>query len=335
MLDHIIKSRLFEKDFFWLRQKIPFLSRRYNEYYNINILTHSNALSHSKQIELNVAQNALRSLESACREQKNAKASMPKKLWLYWNSSLESAPEVVKISIESWTKLNPDYEIILLNDDNLKKVLGFDFNAVFKLSTVNLGFAMKADILRLYLLSTYGGVWADTTTFCLQPLSTWLDKETETNSFFAFRHKTNQTRPLEAWFIAAHKASKITKHTLALFIEHLFKSRQHSLFISNSIKKIGLKDSENTRFFKDSVNTAETKGFMPYFSICYFFNEALNQPETMNNWVNLLKTTNNDVVNYEPLEEFKNAYVAKLTYKKGYQESHTFKERVAYIKTLF
>jgi hypothetical protein len=330
----MIQSRVFEKDFFWLREKLPFLSRQYNEYYGINIETHSDILSPSKQADLTAAKQSLHILQSACHHPINLDTSIPKKLWLYWNSPLEIAPEVVQVSLASWRELNPDYEVTLLNDDNLNDILGFDFNAVFKLATVNLGLAMKADILRLYLLSIYGGVWADTTTFCLQPLSSWINTETQTSGFFTFRHKSNQTRPLEAWFIAANKNSSVTRYTLKLFLEHLFKPRQHSLFISNRIKKIGLRDSEKKRFFSDIVTLTETKGFMPYFSVGYFFNEALNQADTMSTWQELINSSNKCVVNNDPIVLFKDAYVSKQTYKKDYQESHLFKERVAYMKGL-
>ncbi|MFT6926339.1 MAG: hypothetical protein ACJAZP_001949 [Psychromonas sp.] len=334
MLTAIIQSRVFEKNFFWLRKSIPFLSRRYNERYNINIKTHSNILSDIKQAELNAAQNSLRIIESACQYSKNIDNSIPKKLWLYWNSSLETAPEVVHFSIASWKKSNPDYDVILLNDNNLNEILGFDFNAVFKLATVNLGFAMKADILRLYLLSLYGGVWADTTTFCLQPLSSWLNNETKQIGFFTFRHKENKTRPIEAWFIAANKGSIITKYNLKLFIEYLFKPRKDSLMLSNRIKKIGRRDQESVRFFSDLVAQAEKKGFMPYFSVGYFFNEALNQPDTIKIWQELINRSNKRVVDNEPIIQFKDAYVSKQTYKKDYQESQIFKERIAYMKSL-
>ncbi len=332
MLTRIIQSRTFEKKFFWLRKSIPFLSRRYNEFYGINIITHSNIQSESMQIALKTAQNSLQTLQSACHNSNNINNTIPKKLWLYWNASIESAPEVVQVSVASWKSLNPDYEITLLNDDNLNSILGFDFNAVFKLSTVNISYAHKADLLRLYLLAVHGGVWVDTTTFCLQPLSSWVDSETKKSGFFTFRHKNNKTRPIEIWFIAVNKGSLIITYTLKLFIDHLFKPRKHSLMLSNRIKKIGKHDFESNHFFSDVVVQAESKGFMPYFSVGYFLNEALNQPNTVNIWHELTNRTNKCVVNNDPIYLFKQAYVSKQTYKKTYQESSLFKERVAYIK---
>jgi hypothetical protein len=331
MLNTIIKSRAFEKNFFWLRKSIPFLSVRYNELYDINIKQHSDIHPNQKQKALMAAQNSLDILKRTSNLSNSTDSSIPKKLWLYWNDPIGNAPEVVRVSVESWKKLNPDYHVTLINDNNINEILGFDFNAVFKLATVNLGFAMKADILRLYLLTLHGGVWADTTTFCLKPLTSWLNIEAQ-NGFFTFRHQTNKTRPIEAWFIASSKNSSVTKNTLKLFIEHLFKPRKHSLMISNRIKKIGRRDTEQHRFYSDIASQAEKKGFMPYFSVGYFFNQALNQTDTIHIWEDLAKSSNQRVVNNDPMSQFKEAYVSKQTYKKDYQEGQIFKERIDYMK---
>ncbi|MGM0857555.1 MAG: capsular polysaccharide synthesis protein [Pseudomonadota bacterium] len=71
-------------------------------------------------------------------------------------------------------KLNPEYEVVLLNDESIKSTLGFEFNAIFEICNKRLTLENKADLLRLYLLSRYGGAWVDATTFCVKPLEEWL-----------------------------------------------------------------------------------------------------------------------------------------------------------------
>ncbi|WP_286295379.1 glycosyltransferase family 32 protein [Vibrio apostichopi] len=334
-IDKLIKSRTFEKGFYFLRKHIPYLSRKYNQLHNINIKKSYNVNNPDIKNSINIAEDGLEKLYSATNKPTNNKFNnTPKKIWLYWNSPLEEAPEVVRVSVESWIKLNPDYNVTLLNDNNLNDVLGFDFNAIFKIATVNLGFAMKADILRLYLLATQGGVWADTTTFCLKPLSSWLDYEIEKAQFFAFRHNSNKTRPIEAWFLASPPSSPIIKKTLELFLSHLFKPRVNSLMLSNRIKSLGLSDRDNERFYADVVFKAEKVGFMPYFSVGYFFNEAFKQSETIDAWARFNSTSNNHVVNNDELEKFELSYVSKQTYKGDYQNSDIFKERVNHMNLL-
>lgn len=334
-IDKLIRSRTFEKDFYFLRKHIPYLNRKYNQLHNINIKESYSIDNASIKKSINIAEDGLEKLYSAINQPTNDKSNnTPKKIWLYWNSPLEEAPEVVRVSVESWIKLNPDYNVTLLNDDNLNDVLGFDFNAIFKIATVNLGFAMKADILRLYLLATQGGVWADTTTFCLKPLSSWLDNEIKKAQFFAFRHNSNKTRPIEAWFLASPSSSPIIRKTLALFLSHLFKPRVNSLMLSNRIKSLGLSDRDNERFYADVVFKAEKVGFMPYFSVGYFFNEAFKQSETIDAWARFNSTSNNHVVNNDELEKFELSYVSKQTYKGDYQNSDIFKGRVNHMNSL-
>ncbi|WP_417884169.1 capsular polysaccharide synthesis protein [Vibrio rumoiensis] len=81
---------------------------------------------------------------------------------------------------------------------------------------------MKSDLLRLYLLSQYGGIWADATTFCLNPLSNWLDDNAKHCNIFLFKHEDNNTRPIEVWFIASPKASAIICKTLQSLCLHIF-----------------------------------------------------------------------------------------------------------------
>lgn len=329
MFNKIIKSRFFERDLYFLRKIFPILNNRYDYLNGINYQGLSTSQYPDVSEKVSEATLVLEHLEQATQSVVDMPNGVPNLIWLYWNTPLEQAPDVVKLSVKTWRQKNPDYDVVLINDDNIKDVLGFDFHAVFNIATVNLGFAMKADILRLYLLSTHGGVWADTTTFCVRPLSEWLPQATEKTSFFTFRHKTNKTRPIEAWFIATDKGNVIVRHTLSLFLDHLFKNRSNSLFISNQIKKISQRGSE--RFFLDIVLKAEALHFMPYFSVGYFFNEALNQRDTLPIWEELRFMTNDHAVNLDNLDLVKGCVVSKQTYKKDYQESDIYLERKKWI----
>ena len=328
----IVKSKLFERDLRFLRVFFPSLNHAYNFGHGINFQSlppgkYPDAAQKSK-VAMNILEQHLLPATLADCE---VHADIPKKLWLYWNSSLENAPDVVKVSVDSWKEKNPEYEIVLLNDQNLEEFLGFDFNALFYIATVNLGYAMKADVLRLYLLSMYGGVWVDTTTFCVRPLAEWLPDCTAKTEFFTFRHKTNQTRPIEAWFIAAQQGHFVVKRVLALFLEHLFKKRKYSLCVSNNIKFLGLSHDSDEKFFLDVVLRAEENYFMPYFSVGYFFNEALRDEKAEGILSTLNNMPNYHAINLDGLSVVKSSYVSKQTYKKDYQDSALYHERKAFI----
>lgn len=328
----IVKSKFFERDLRFLRVKLSFLNHIYNFNHGINF----QSLPTEKYPEASQkAQKARIVLEQhlipATLNIGESTSEIPKKLWLYWNSPLEAAPDVVKVSVQSWKEKNPDYDLVLLNDHNLNEFLGFDFNALFCIATVNLGFAMKADILRMYLLSMYGGVWVDTTTFCVRPLDEWLPNCTRQTGFFTFRHKSNKTRPIEAWFIASQQGHFVIRHVLALFLEHLFKARKQSLYIVHNMKSLGYSDKDGERLFADAVYAAEQHHFMPYFSVGYFFNEALRHEQAGNVDEILMQQPNYHAVNMDDMVIFMASYVSKQTYKKDYQETDLYRERRQYI----
>jgi hypothetical protein len=68
--------------------------------------------------------------------------------------------------------------------------------------------ATASDILRITLLHEFGGVWADATTVCNQPLDEWLPRMLEGQGFFGF-DKPSRTRPIASWFLAAEPGSII------------------------------------------------------------------------------------------------------------------------------
>ncbi|MGY0616902.1 glycosyltransferase family 32 protein [Vibrio sp. FJH11] len=330
MFDCFIRSKFFENKCFGIRKNIPYFNTRYAELNGLGKAWQDPAL-------LERAQQALATLKEATQGHENPESDIPKIIWMYWNTPLSSAPDVVQLSIESWIKLNPDYEVRVLSDENLNQELGFDFNAVFELCFVKLTLAMKADILRLYLLSRFGGVWADSTTFCLEPLTHWLPECTRLHSFFTFRHETVASRPVEAWFIAARQQSNITRNTLNLFIEHLFKPRKLAIFVSNRRKmmeKMGYEKHHPHMLYADTVTQAEKFGFMPYFSVGYFFNESLRKYFSSDEIEQFLALPNRHVINDSDYAQFTQAVVSKQTYKDTYQQSPLYQKRKQYLSEI-
>ncbi len=66
-----------------------------------------------------------------------------------------------------------------------------------------------SNLIRLSLLHRHGGVWADATTICMQPLDEWLPAAAS-SGFFAFRAHA-EGRPLSNWFLAATPHHLIVK----------------------------------------------------------------------------------------------------------------------------
>ncbi len=88
------------------------------------------------------------------------------KIWFCWLQGLENAPELVKCSYNSLKQNLCDREIIVLTEKNLNDYVNIPDYIMRKLNTNIITKTHFSDILRLELLTKYGGTWIDATVFC-------------------------------------------------------------------------------------------------------------------------------------------------------------------------
>ena len=141
---------------------------------------------------------------------------MIKNIFILWFQGFENAPYVVKKCVESWKFYNKDWNIILLDRNNLINYINIKDH--IDLTNKQLLLAHESDIIRLCILLKHGGVWADSTLFCNKPLDKWLP-EHATKQFFAF------DRPwpnliINVWFLYSDIDSYIVKKWLESLIKY-------------------------------------------------------------------------------------------------------------------
>lgn len=132
------------------------------------------------------------------------RTSTPQIIWIYWDRGLVSAPPLVKTCVESWRVQNPDWDVRLLDAENLRDTV--DMSDVVS-ANPQLTIQAFADILRWRLIARYGGVWADATLYCNKPLSDWLPDMKKRSDLFMFRN--SETFLIHSWFIAGSQKSLI------------------------------------------------------------------------------------------------------------------------------
>lgn len=122
---------------------------------------------------------------------------LPRTLWLYWAQGVSSAPGLVQACIKTWEDMNPEWKLHHLDAATAGKYVDTtDLPA-------GISHAHRADIIRIRLLSKYGGVWADATCLCSKPLESWLPPLMQ-SGFFAFT-QPSRDRILSNWFLASEK----------------------------------------------------------------------------------------------------------------------------------
>lgn len=123
---------------------------------------------------------------------------MSKTIWMYWHDGFSNAPQITQECLKSWKKWNPDYDIIELNDNNLKDYISEDIAMPRSL-------AARSDIIRINLLREHGGYWSDATVLCNRPIDEWIGTYSQ-NGFWAFSTPTPNNL-ICSWFLYGDKDS--------------------------------------------------------------------------------------------------------------------------------
>ena len=135
---------------------------------------------------------------------------LPKNIFLLWFQGWDNAPWLQRQVRKSWETNNPDWNIILLDESNLRYYIN-DVDYIYDKSK-NISYQAKSDIIRLSLLKNIGGVWADATMLCMQPLDNWVNEQVEPAGMWMY-HGRGGGMPKEIgpaiWFIVSKKDNYI------------------------------------------------------------------------------------------------------------------------------
>lgn len=141
-------------------------------------------------------------------------SKIPNVIWTFWDGDV---PALVNNCIESWKKHNPEYEVILLNKENVKKYL--PDKDLSKTKHVNDIVQRYSDYIRVHVLAKYGGIWLDSSVICQKPLDWIHDIQNKTGAEYIGYFTENMTLPellekspvLENWAFFCSPDSQFVK----------------------------------------------------------------------------------------------------------------------------
>ncbi len=146
-------------------------------------------------------------------------------MYILWFQGFDNAPELVKRCVNSWKYYNPDWNIVLIDNNNLINYVNID-----KYNNNIIEKCHLSDIVRSLLLKLYGGLWIDATLFCNKPLTDWLPIYTN-EGFFAF-DKPCTDRLISNWFIYSEKNNYIIDNWCNKTLEYYnINNKAHEYFI--------------------------------------------------------------------------------------------------------
>jgi hypothetical protein len=269
---------------------------------------------------------------------KETNKQIPKIIWLYWHQG--NMPVICRQCVKRIKRLNPDFEINVLNSESVISFLPELEHLGIKYE--NLSLAVYADLIRLMLLDKFGGFWMDISIILNSQLTDLRELATDNqvelllftkpaNGYISSSIQNIKYPVTENWFLAAVKGSKFiadwrdeflrcltspvptdyykADKNYSSYIEYLPPSLLDYLlvYISGQVLMHEMKQEYRILF----MNAYET-GFL-YPKSCYWNNELtvklLTDIEKPNSLPVLIKLTN-DTRRIAELAIEKNDYIA-------------------------
>jgi len=174
---------------------------------------------------------------------------LEKNIFILWLQGWEHAPWLCKEVAESWRFNNPGWNIHLISQSNLIDYVPVSYTPYLYDKNKTITSQARSDIIRLSVLARWGGVWADATMLCMQPLDHWIQDAVAPGGLWMYHGHGAQMAKEEgpaSWFILSIKGGDmITKWKAAC--DHywtLYDSTNHYFFMDGLFRELYLMDAD-------------------------------------------------------------------------------------------
>ena len=133
------------------------------------------------------------------------RTEVPRQIWALWGQGMEKAPPMQKTCLWSHKAANPTFTTRVLDLQSAINLTDV-FSVIEKKSWDKMSIQAKSDVIRVFLLHKYGGVWADATLCMVDGLEHWLHMDVDFTTFI--RHdasvRKSTIRPwMSSWFMVS------------------------------------------------------------------------------------------------------------------------------------
>lgn len=167
--------------------------------------------------------------------------SFPKNIWIYWDTSkTNKLSPSVQFCIENIKYLKKDWKINFLTNKNINRYI--KNNRILNILNSEIEPNFKSDLIRLYLIYNYGGVYLDAS-ICLFTSLDWVPKKINNKQkILIYQNPLSDeiANVYESWFIAAYPKNNIIKIWLDMFLNSLENGPTHSykeIMTNNLLRK--------------------------------------------------------------------------------------------------
>ncbi len=146
------------------------------------------------------------------------------KIWTLWLQGEANAPLMVKKCLSQMRKFYGDSRLVVLDEESINQYVDLPRFIKEKYEKGFISRAHYSDIIRVFLLCDYGGIWIDST--CL--MTSKLPDDVFNSRFFVFRLPICFSGAIKAsnWFILSEKNSTIMQLIKTMLMEY-WKNHKH------------------------------------------------------------------------------------------------------------
>lgn len=108
-------------------------------------------------------------IEEFLQRKKTLEKAQSDKVWICWMQGLEDAPEIVQKCVASIKRNLPQKDITIITAENYSNYVDFPEHIMQKFNAGIISPTHFSDLLRLELLTSYGGTWIDATVYMSSP----------------------------------------------------------------------------------------------------------------------------------------------------------------------
>lgn len=207
------------------------------------------------------------------------------RVWVFWNTGLETAPPVVRKCVEIMQDLD-DVDLVVIDRTNLEEHFTFEGDIRRLFDSGRISIQAFSDILRCQLMARHGGFWLDSTLYITR-------KDFITRHcgmpYFSFRHSSNDlllkrkwneyfTRGLWTMYgLGAGKGSPLFSFIYDFYLEYF--SRHDEVFDYFHLAYIWLYAYENFPWAHEMIDSIE-----PSVSCSYWLGQHLLKPFDQSRW---------------------------------------------------
>lgn len=200
-------------------------------------------------------------------DKKNITEDYSNYVWICWWQGLEKAPEIVKKCVQSIKNNAGQHKVIIITEDNYKKYVSFPKWIEEKYKKGIITRTHLSDLLRIQLLSNYGGVWLDSTFYCTDSVEYYFSQPVWTIKRPDYRHVSvacgyfanysfgcdyNHRKVFAIIYDFLIQYWKMYDYMIDyLFLDYLIvQAQRHNLYVNTEFKKIKANNSNCDELLK-------------------------------------------------------------------------------------